>query len=131
MSTHGANRNALVFTVGVAWVFAQTLTACNAGPAGQSPDDALALNGRELLARYHCGRCHVIPGVAGAQGQWAASLHSYGRRSYIAGRMANEPVALARWIADPAALVPGTLMPNMGVSPEDARAMALYLGRLR
>lgn len=84
-----------------------------------------------MLARYHCGSCHVIPGVPGARGQLAASLQTYGRRSYIAGRIANEPAALARWIVDPASVVPGTLMPNMGVAPDDARAMALYLGRLR
>ena len=103
------------------------LTACGAPQQG----DAQALLGRELLARYHCGSCHVMPGVPGAQGQFAASLQAYGRRSYIAGRIANEPEALAQWIADPAAVVPGTLMPNMGVTPSDARAMALYLGRLR
>ena len=112
-------------------VFALVLTACGASPSGQQHDDAQALLGRELLARYHCGSCHWIPGVAGAQGHLAASLQTYGRRSYIAGQIANEPAALARWIVDPASVVPGTLMPNMGVAPDDARAMALYLGRLR
>ncbi len=115
-----------------AWLaLAPLLAACGGPPAAQAHDDAQAQLGRELLARYHCGTCHAIPGVAAAQGQLAASLQAYGRRSYIAGRVANEPAALARWIVDPAALVPGTLMPNMGVSADDARAMALYLGRLR
>jgi cytochrome c len=115
-----------------AWiVLALALISCNGPPSRQQHDDAQALQGRELLARYHCGSCHVIPGVPGARGQLAASLQTYGRRSYIAGRIANEPAALARWILDPASVVPGTLMPNMGVPPDDARAMALYLGRLR
>ncbi|HEY6133225.1 MAG TPA: c-type cytochrome [Rubrivivax sp.] len=87
--------------------------------------------GRQQLARYHCGTCHTIPGVAASQGRTAASLDGYGRRSYIAGRVANEPAALARWIIDPASVVPGTLMPNMGVPPADARDMAAYLGQLR
>jgi cytochrome c1 len=34
---------------------------------------------------------------------------------------------LQRWIAAPQSLVPGTLMPRMGASPEEARAMAAYL----
>lgn len=86
--------------------------------------------GRVLMERYHCGTCHTIPGVAAAQGRLAASLDGYGRRAYIAGRVANQPATLARWIADPASVVPGTLMPSMGVAADDARAMALYLGQL-
>ena len=112
-------------------VLALVLSACDGPPSAQQQGDAQEERGRELLARYHCGSCHVIPGVAGAQGQLAASLQAYGRRSYIAGRMANRPAALAQWIVDPASLMPGTLMPNMGVAPDDARAMARYLGRLR
>jgi cytochrome c len=113
--------------VAVAWL----LVACDRPVSVQQPQDEQALLGRELLARYHCGSCHVIPGVAGAQGRLAASLQGYGRRSYIAGRVANEPGALAQWIVDPASIVPGTPMPNMGVGADDARAMALYLGRLQ
>lgn len=90
-----------------------------------------AQRGRLLLMRYHCGSCHLIPGVASARGTLAMSLEGYGRRSYIAGRVANEPVMLANWIVAPASIVPGTLMPAMGVSPAEARDMAAYLGRLR
>ncbi len=86
--------------------------------------------GRDLLARYHCGSCHTIPGAAAARGRLAVSLEAYGRRSYIAGRVANEPAALARWIVEPSAVVPGTLMPSMGVSLPDARDIAAYLGQL-
>ncbi len=107
------------------------LLACNASPGGLVNEDRQAQRGRELLARYHCGTCHSIPGVAAAQGQLAGSLQAYGRRSYIAGRVANQPAALARWIADPESLVPGTLMPNMGASPSDASDMAAYLGGLK
>jgi cytochrome c2 len=111
-------------------VFALPLAACV--PASPDPlDPALHVErGRQLLERYHCGTCHSIPGVAASQGQLAASLGAYGRRSYIAGRVANEPAALARWIADPSSIVPGTLMPSMGVAPADARDMAAYLGQL-
>lgn len=108
------------------------LTACGEPPdASSNKDDVRAAAGRELMARYHCGSCHSIPGVAASRGQFAASLERFGARSYIAGRVANEPAALARWIADPASVVPGTLMPNMGVAPDDARAMAQYLTGLR
>jgi cytochrome c len=104
--------------------------AADAG-AGVGAAGGDAARGQQLLARYHCGTCHTIPGVAAARGRFAASLEAFGRRSYIAGRVANEPSMLARWIAKPASIVPGTLMPDMGVSPEDARDIAAYLGQLK
>jgi cytochrome c2 len=86
---------------------------------------------RALLARHHCGSCHVIPGVPAAQGRGAVSLDAFGRRAYIAGRIPNTDEQLARWLMDPQALVPGTTMPAMGVSADDARAMAAHLRRQR
>ena len=110
-------------------VAAVLLSGCDI--ASETPADRQAQRGRELLARYQCGSCHTIPGVAASQGQFAASLAAFGRRSYIAGRVPNDAGTLARWIADPASVVPGTRMPNLGVSADDARDMALYLGRLQ
>jgi cytochrome c len=83
--------------------------------------------GRALLAQYQCGSCHAIPGVASAGGEVAQPLKHWGRRSYIAGRLPNRADMLAQWIAAPQSLVPGTLMPSMGVAPTDAQAMAAYL----
>jgi len=90
-----------------------------------------ALRGERLLAQYHCGSCHTIPGVASARGQVAVTLDSFGRRSYIAGRVPNTPQHVADWIVAPSSLVPQTTMPSMGVSAADAKDMAAYLGRLR
>ena len=83
--------------------------------------------GQSLLAQYQCGSCHVIPGVDAARGSAGPPLASFGRRSYIAGQYPNGPDALARWIMAPAEMVPGTTMPSMGVSSDDARDMASYL----
>jgi len=101
------------------------LTEASAAPASE------ALRGQRLLGQYQCGACHRIPGVVGATSSLAAPLEGFGKRSYIAGRLANQPALLAQWIARPQSLVPGTRMPDMGVRPEDARAMAAYLGRLK
>lgn len=83
--------------------------------------------GRLLLAQYQCGSCHRIPGVDAARGTTGPALDAYGRRSYVAGVLPNYPDALVRWIVDPPAVKPGTAMPAMGVSAEDARHMAAYL----
>lgn len=120
------------------------LTAC--GPASPPPaqssasagdasrEGALiadAALGRALIEQYQCGRCHTIPGVAAARGSVAVTLEGFGARSYIAGRFANRPDALVAWLIDPPALVPGTLMPNLGVDAAQARHMAAYLGSLQ
>ena len=97
------------------------------GPAfGQAPP-AQRERGRLLLAQYQCGSCHTIPDVQAARGRIGPTLAAFGRRSYIAGQVPNGPDALVRWIVAPAAVVPGTTMPAMGVSPDDARDMAAYL----
>jgi len=109
----------------VAALLAAGTAASRAAPAGD------AEQGRRLLAHYQCGRCHVIPGVPAARGRLAVPLASFGARSYIAGRLPNTRETLVRWIVDPPSLVPGTLMPNLGVSPAEAARMAAYLARLR
>ena len=85
------------------------------------------LRGQALLAHYQCGSCHAIPEVPAARGTAGPALAGFGRRSYIAGEVPNRPDTLARWIAQPTALVPDTLMPAMGVSADEARDMAAYL----
>lgn len=103
--------------------------AAPAAPA--TPTDAAAERGRLLMQQYQCGRCHVVPGVAAARGTLAASLDQYGRRSYISGAVANTLPLLQRWIVSPAALVPGSTMPDLGVPPAAAADMAAYLHTLR
>jgi cytochrome c len=108
------------------------LTACDTGE--QQPVKVQGGDvdrGRKLLAQYQCGSCHAIPGVEAARSTAGPSLATFGRQSYIAGHLPNYPEPLVRWIVDPPAVHPGTMMPNMGVSTADARHMAAYLYTLR
>ncbi len=95
-------------------------------PHAAAPPEQV-LRGQQLLAQYQCGSCHAIPGVPAARGVVGPPLNAFGRRSYIAGHLPNVPQTLARWIVAPQALVPGTVMPAMGVGPRDACDMAAYL----
>ena len=109
-----------------------SLAACGPRAAGAGDDrTGDPERGRRLIEQYQCGRCHAVPGVAAARGRLAVPLAAMGARSYIAGRIPNRPETLAQWIVDPPSLVPGTAMPRLGVSPEEARHMAAYLGSLR
>jgi cytochrome c len=110
-----------------ALVLAVTLMMGRSAVAGQAADGAEVQRGRALLSQYQCGACHAIPGVASSRGTAAQPLERWSGRSYIAGRLPNRRDVLAQWIAAPQALLPGTTMPSMGVSPEDAQAMAAYL----
>lgn len=118
------------FAALAALLLAALASGCELGerdlPYGGAPS-AQRVAGQHLLAQYQCGSCHAIPGVPIAQGAVGPALSAYGRRSYIAGHLPNRPDTLAQWIVAPAALVPGTAMPAMGVSPQDARDMAAYL----
>ena len=122
-------------TLTLAVMVAMVALGCTGCDTGASPKQARgganALQGQRLLAQYQCGSCHVIPDVAAARGRQGPSLAAFGKRSYIAGHVPNTPEALALWIVAPTAVVADTSMPSMGVSPTEARDMAVYLGALR
>jgi len=83
--------------------------------------------GQQAIQRYGCGACHDIPGVPGARGMVGLPLGNLANRSIIGGRLPNTPDNLSHWIQDPQGVDPGNAMPNLGVSPGDARDMAAYL----
>jgi len=111
------------------------LVGCGAGAAPDAREAALERaqpdRGLRLIALYQCGRCHTIPGAAGTSRPLGPPLEAFGRRSYIAGRIPNTPAALRQWLQEPQSLVPQTTMPDVGVSPADARDIAAYLLSLR
>lgn len=107
------------------------LSAC--GRQGDAPriGGGDAKVGKKLVEQYQCGSCHAIPDVPAARGTTGPALEGFGRRSYVAGRFPNNADALTRWLENPPAMKPGTLMPDLGVSPDDARHMAAFLYTLR
>lgn len=57
-------------------------------------------------------------------------LRGIASRRLIAGRVANTPEQMVRWIRDPKSIDPLTAMPAVGVGEQDARDMAAHLARL-
>jgi cytochrome c len=90
-----------------------------------------ATRGVEVLEAYACGACHVIPGVPDASSPLGPSLAGLASRRELAGGLPNTPENLMRWIQNPQEIDPGTGMPDMNVTDEDARHMAAYLYTLR
>jgi cytochrome c1 len=90
-----------------------------------------AERGAQLIRFYGCSTCHTIPGVQGADGVVGPPLNFFSRRTYIAGMLPNNSDNLVTWIKDPQYVVPGNVMPNMGVNDRDARDIASYLYTLK
>jgi mono/diheme cytochrome c family protein len=87
--------------------------------------------GRAALSQYACSACHAIPGVASSSPQVGPSLALMGRRTRIAGVLDHTPDHMAQWLMHTQRVKPGTAMPEMGVTPQDARDIAAYLQTLR
>ncbi len=119
-----------VLTIMVVVVTAM-LAGCEEEAAVRSVAGGDAKLGKRLIEQYQCGSCHAIPGVAAAVSKAGPPLEGFARRSYIAGRIPNQADPLTRWLTDPPAMKPGTMMPNLSVSTTEARHMAAYLYTLR
>ena len=94
--------------------------------------------GVQVILQRGFGSCHTIPNIPGASGTIGPNLWPHddvpalGKRPMIAtypnGTVPNNSVdELAKWIADPPSLKPGTTMPKLGLSPDEAAAAAAYL----
>ncbi len=83
--------------------------------------------GKELIADYGCIACHSVPGVSGPATQVGPPLDKMALRAYLAGLLPNTPGNLVRWLLDPPAVDPRTVMPNMELSEAEARDIAAYL----
>jgi cytochrome c2 len=98
-----------------------------AAPAARRVPGGDPGRGEQAIVDYGCGACHAIPGVPGANGKVGPSLDHLAERQVIAGRLPNTPTDLEHWIQDPQGVSPGTAMPYMGVTDNDAADIAAYL----
>jgi cytochrome c len=83
--------------------------------------------GEGVIEDIGCGACHTIPGIDGAHGAVGPPLSFWSRRSFIAGALPNSPPNLVRWIRNAGSVEPGTAMPDLGLSEQQARDVAAYL----
>jgi len=128
-----AVRNTLLVVIGtVASLF--LLPSCRGGRANNVYAVYTGGNwqtGKQLIVKYRCGACHTIPGIDDANGMVGPPLIWFARRTYVGGEVPNTPPNLVRWLKDPKSIEPGTAMPDLGLSDQDARDVAAYLYTLR
>jgi cytochrome c2 len=107
------------------------LTGCRAQDAPAKPvPSGIASRAPSLMRAYGCTGCHAIPGVPGADGRVGPPLVAMADRAYVAGVLPNTHDALVQWIRFPTRVNPKTVMPDMGVTHQDALDMAAYLATL-
>ncbi len=92
-----------------------------AGGSGGTPQGAL------LFQQLGCIGCHRINGQ-GAPGP-GPDLSHIGSTPY--DQLSNTPDFLYKWIEDPAAIKPGTIMPTIPMTPEQRLAIVQYLISLK
>ena len=81
----------------------------------------------KALIATHCAACHTVPGVASAVGRVGPSLAGIARQQIIAGKYENDRGTMVRWLMHPQAMLPGTAMPEMGLTQAQATTIADYL----
>ena len=94
-------------------------------------DEVQVREGRELFSSLACINCHTVRGTT-ANGVFGPDLtHLMSRSTIGAGVAPNTPKTLRAWVADPASLKPGALMPAMKLSRDDLDKVTAYLSTLR
>jgi cytochrome c oxidase subunit 2 len=99
-------------------------------PPGVEALGAVEQQGYEVFRTKGCMACHTIDGVAA--GVLGPDLTHVGSRTTIAaGILPNTAEGLARWLRNPVAEKPGSLMPRMPLTEEEIAALAAYLKSLK
>lgn len=98
--------------------------------AGQSIGGDPAI-GKQLFVARGCVACHRAPGVSEAVGTAGPNLAGFASRPKIAAVIDHTPANTKRWLMNPAALKPGTAMPNLGLNDEDATNLTAFLETLK
>jgi cytochrome c oxidase subunit 2 len=104
--------------------FARWVVAQKAEPP--EPAAGPAADGKAIFAQSACVGCHTIRGVS--SGALGPDLTTFGsRHTLAAGILPNTVDNVAAWLKNPPALKPDAKMPALGLTDEQARAVATYL----
>jgi cytochrome c oxidase subunit 2 len=100
-------------------------------PAEQNiSGNAAAMEGQTVFMHSACINCHTVAGTV-ATGRFGPDLtHLASRDTIASGAVQNTPENLRQWIADPASMKPGVLMPSMHLNDHDLDVMTAYLTTL-
>ena len=101
--------------------------ACGRGTTPSVVEGGDPARGHDLIEQIGCGACHVIGGVANANGHVGPNLENWDQRHTIGGVLPNTTDNLVKWLMDPPSVSPKTTMPDLGISRSQALDIAAYL----
>jgi len=97
----------------------------SAAPGSADPQYA---KGQQLFTQKGCIGCHSLQAVNAPKGLIGPNLATVGSRAYIAaGWLKNTDENLEHWIREPQTVKKGVLMPNLGVTADEAKALRAFL----
>jgi len=100
----------------------------DSGKASAPAGDPLAAQGQKLFLTKGCVGCHALVAYNAPKGLLGPNLANVGARTYIAaGTLPNTDENLAHWIRVPQDVKHGVLMPNLGVTEDEAKALVAFL----
>jgi cytochrome c2 len=115
----------VVALIGIVYDYAEQRTRMRSHAAAATRGDPS--RGEAMFIQYGCGSCHAAKGVRTATGGVGPPMDGVATRAIIAGRLANTPDNMQRWIRDPQQVSPGTAMPDLNVGEQDARDITAFL----
>lgn len=97
---------------------------------GDLSSNPVAEEGRTVFLHNACINCHTVAGTV-ATGRFGPDLtHLASRDTIAAGAIQNTPEDIRKWIEDPDAMKPGSLMPSMHLNDHDLDVLTAYLTTL-
>ena len=97
----------------------------------KTPTEGEAAKGAELFQDKACMNCHYISGTAAAARIGPSLTHFSTRQTIGAGVLENTPENLKKWLLNPNAYKPGSLMPNMKLTKSETDQIVAYLEALK
>lgn len=99
------------------------------------PASAEIEKGAKLFSEKTCATCHIVKGQFDTAIRAATSgpnlSHVGSRMTIAAATLPNSVENLQKWIGKPSAIKPGSKMPDLGLTPDEAKAIATYLYSLK
>jgi cytochrome c oxidase subunit 2 len=107
-----------------AWAEHMKTLAAQPAATAATPDS----QGQKLFLMKGCVGCHSLVAYNAPKGMLGPNLANVGARTYIAaGTLPNTDENLAHWIRVPQDVKHGVLMPNLGVTEDEAKALVAFL----
>jgi cytochrome c oxidase subunit 2 len=107
-------------------------TSAGASVKPPAPQEPAGAEGQKLFLAKGCVGCHSLVAFNAPKGMLGPNLANIGARSWIAaGTLPNTDENLAHWIRVPQEVKHGVLMPNLGLSENEAKSIAAYLRTIR